>query len=72
MNTLWLPATPVVKQIAVPDSPFHELSRLSRAELLQTRDLPAAALYAVVRQADQEERTLRSVDLRFGDRVAIQ
>ena len=31
-----------------------------------------AALYAVLRRADAEDRTLRSVDLRFGDRVAVR
>lgn len=42
MNSLWVPARPVVKEIAVPDSPIHRLKGLSRAELLQIRDLPAA------------------------------
>lgn len=41
MKPLWIPATPCVKQITVPDSPFHGLNRLSRAELVRTRDLPA-------------------------------
>ena len=31
-----------------------------------------ASLYAVLRQADAEDRTLVSVDLRFGDRVAVR
>lgn len=31
-----------------------------------------ASLYAVLRRADAEDRTLSSVDLRFGDRVAVR
>ena len=31
-----------------------------------------ASLYAVLRRADAENRTLASVDLRFGDRVAVR
>ena len=31
-----------------------------------------AALYAVLRRADAEDRTLSSVDLRFGDRVVVR
>lgn len=38
----------------------------------QGYEFKVAALYAVLRQAQEEGRTLRSVDLRFGDRVAIQ
>ena len=41
MKPLRIPATPCVKQITVPDSPFHGLNRLSRTELVRTRDLPA-------------------------------
>ena len=42
MNTFWIPATPIGKQVAGPDSPFHVLHGLGRAELAHTRDLPAA------------------------------
>lgn len=42
MNTIWIPATPLVPALAVPDSPFQRLTSVSRAELAATRDLPAA------------------------------
>lgn len=38
----------------------------------QGYDFKVAALYAVLQQAEEEGRTLRRVDLRFGDRVAVQ
>ncbi len=38
----------------------------------QGYDFKVAALYAVLRRAEEEGRTLRRVDLRFGDRVAVQ
>jgi cell division protein FtsQ len=38
----------------------------------QGYDFKLAALYTVIRQADTADRPLRSVDLRFGDRVAVQ
>ena len=38
----------------------------------QGYDFKVAALYAVLRRAGEEGRTLRRVDLRFGDRVAVQ
>jgi hypothetical protein len=42
MNTLWIPAMPLVPAGAVPDSPFHTLTSYSRADLAATRHLPAA------------------------------
>jgi len=42
MNTIWIPATPLVPALAVPDSPFQRLTSFSRAELAAARDLPAA------------------------------
>lgn len=42
MNTLWIPAAPVVLVVEAPDSPFHRLQSLPRAELAATRSLPAA------------------------------
>ncbi|MCH8901585.1 MAG: FtsQ-type POTRA domain-containing protein [Chloroflexi bacterium] len=38
----------------------------------QGYDFKLATLYTLLRQADQEGRTLTRVDLRFGDRVAVQ
>ena len=38
----------------------------------QGYEFKLAALYAVLRRAEEEGRTLRRVDLRFGDRVAVQ
>lgn len=35
-------------------------------------DFKIAALYAVLKRAEEEGRTLRNVDLRFGDRVAVR
>jgi len=35
-------------------------------------DYKIAALYEVLKRAHEEERTVRTVDLRFGDRVAVQ
>ena len=42
MNTIWVPATPLVPVLEVPDSPFQSLASFSRAELAATRDKPAA------------------------------
>ena len=42
MNTIWIPATPLVPAVAVPDSPFHTLTGFSKAELAATRQLSAA------------------------------
>ena len=42
MNTIWVPATPVVPETTIPDSPFQSLASFSRAELAATRTLPAA------------------------------
>ena len=38
----------------------------------QDYDFKVAALFAVLQQARNEGRTLSRVDLRFGDRVAVQ
>jgi cell division protein FtsQ len=38
----------------------------------QGYEFKVATLYALLRRADEEGRTLRRVDLRFGDRVAVQ
>ncbi len=38
----------------------------------QGYDFKVAALYAVLQRAQEEGHTLRRVDLRFGDRVAVQ
>ena len=42
MNTIWVPATPLVPETTIPDSPFQSLASFSRAELAATRALPAA------------------------------
>jgi hypothetical protein len=42
MNTIWVPAIPVVPETTIPDSPFQSLASFSRAELAATRALPAA------------------------------
>lgn len=42
MNTLYIPAVPVVGVVEAPDSPFHRLQSLPRTELAATRCLPAA------------------------------
>jgi hypothetical protein len=42
MNTLLVPATPVIASITVPDSPFQRLLSFTRTELFETRHLPAA------------------------------
>ena len=42
MNTIWVPAAPVIPVVAVSSSPFQSLASLSRAELSATRDRPAA------------------------------
>jgi cell division septal protein FtsQ len=39
---------------------------------VQGYEFKVAALFAVLQQAAEEGRTLRRVDLRFGDRVAVQ
>ena len=38
----------------------------------QGYDFKVATLYTLLQRADEEGRTLRRVDLRFGDRVAVQ
>ena len=38
----------------------------------QGYEFKVATLYALLRRADEDGRTLRRVDLRFGDRVAVQ
>ena len=42
MNTLWVPAAPVIPAVELSDSPFHTLTSVSRAEFAATRPLPAA------------------------------
>jgi hypothetical protein len=42
MNTIWVPATPVVSVVSVSASPFQSLASFSRADLAATRSLPAA------------------------------
>ena len=42
MNTLWVPATPITSEAAIPDSPFQRLASFSRGQLAATRSLPAA------------------------------
>jgi len=42
MNTRWVPAQPLSKQISIPDSPFQQLQRQTRAQLSTGRILPAA------------------------------
>ena len=42
MNTIWVPAAPVIPVVAISSSPFQSLASLSRAELSATRDCPAA------------------------------
>jgi len=42
MNTIWIPAMPIVSAVEVPDSPFQTLASLSRTELAEARDIPAA------------------------------
>lgn len=41
-STVWIPASPIVKQIEIADSPFAELKSLSQGELVRTRGIPAA------------------------------
>ncbi len=41
MNTIWVPAAPVIPVVMVSSSPFQSLVSLSRAELSATRDRPA-------------------------------
>ncbi len=38
----WIAATPVNQIVEMPDSPFHNLTSSSRAELAQQRELPTA------------------------------
>ncbi|MCH8155626.1 MAG: hypothetical protein IH786_10260 [Proteobacteria bacterium] len=38
----------------------------------QGYEFKIASLFAVLQQADQDERVLSRVDLRFGERVAVQ
>ncbi len=42
MNSLWIPATPRQAAIHLSHTPFEKLQRLTRAELTQSRALPAA------------------------------
>ena len=42
MNTVWIPAAPIVSTVEMPGSPFHSLAREKRAQLLATRRLAAA------------------------------
>jgi hypothetical protein len=42
MNTLWIPTAPSLAALNGVDSPFADLPRLSRAELAESRSLPAA------------------------------
>lgn len=42
MNTVWIPSAPVKATIDLADSPFGQLQRLTRAELSESRVLPAA------------------------------
>lgn len=45
MTSLWVPSTPpsqVLSTTHVPDSPFHALVGLTRSQLRDTRDIPAA------------------------------
>lgn len=42
MNTIWIPAMPIVRGVEMPDSPFQALASVSRAELAEARDIPAA------------------------------
>lgn len=41
-QTRWVPASPVVKQITITDSPFEALKSLSQSEVSRTRELSAA------------------------------
>jgi hypothetical protein len=41
MNTHWVSSTPLTPAIYIPHSPFH-LQRLTRAELTESRAMPAA------------------------------
>lgn len=42
MNTLWIPAAPEKAALTLADHPFTDLQRLSRADLVESRSLPAA------------------------------
>jgi hypothetical protein len=42
MNSAWIPAASVVDKVEILASPFEHLQGFSRAELAQTRNLPAA------------------------------
>ena len=42
MNTIWVPAMPIVPAVEAPDSPFQTLASFSRAKLAAVRDIPAA------------------------------
>jgi hypothetical protein len=42
MNTLWIPAAPGRTDLDLPSNPFGELPRMTRAELVASRSLPAA------------------------------
>jgi hypothetical protein len=42
MNTFWIPSSPMMASIDLPPSPIEQLQRLTRAELSESRALPAA------------------------------
>jgi len=42
MKTMLVPATPVVSALEMLNSPFHQLQSVSRSQLAESRDLPAA------------------------------
>ena len=42
MNSILVPATPIVPAVNIPDSPFSQLQSFSRAELAESRETPAA------------------------------
>jgi hypothetical protein len=42
MNTMWIPSMPEKEALDLADSPFASLQPLSRAELAESRSLPAA------------------------------
>lgn len=42
MKTVWLPSAPIVEYVEISSSPFQKLERLTRAEFIASRDLPAA------------------------------
>jgi hypothetical protein len=42
MNTFWIPAAPLLAAVHVTTSPFQPLTPPTRAELAESRDVPAA------------------------------